>query len=306
MTGGHSHSHARSDGGTHRGRLAVAFGITLAVVGAQVVGAVVTGSLALLVDTAHLLVDASGLALALFAAHLALRPPTPRRTWGFRRAEVLAALAQAALLFGVGVFVLVEAFRRLREPPDIPGGELVVFGVVGLVGNLAALAVLAGRRTASLNLRAAYLEVLNDALGSLAVIVAAVVIATTGWQGADTVAALAIGALILPRALRLLRDASAVLLESTPPGLDLDEVRDHLLGLEHVREIHDVHASLITTGLPQLSAHVVVESGCFSDGHAGRILDELQECVATHFGIEHTTFQVEPDTHPEHEHPTHA
>ncbi|WP_418275313.1 cation diffusion facilitator family transporter [Isoptericola jiangsuensis] len=306
MSAGHDHPHTHADASTHRGRLAVAFGITLAVVAAQVVGAVVTGSLALLVDTAHLLVDASGLALALFAAHLALRPPTVRRTWGFRRAEVLAALAQAALLLGVGVFVLVEAVQRLSDPPQIPGTELVVFGVVGLVGNLAALAVLAGRRRANLNLRAAYLEVLNDALGSLAVIVAAVVITTTGRQGADTVAALVIGALVLPRAVRLLRDASAVLLESTPPGLDLDDVRRHLLRVEHVREIHDVHASLIATGLPQLSAHVVVDAGCFSDGHAARILDELQECVAAHFDVEHTTFQVEPDTHPEHEHPTHA
>ncbi|WP_402463344.1 cation diffusion facilitator family transporter [Isoptericola aurantiacus] len=299
-----AHDHGKAE--THRGRLAVALGITSAVVVAQVVGALVTGSLALLADTVHLLVDASGLALALFAAHVALRPPTARRTWGFRRAEVLAALAQAAVLLAVGVFVLVEAVQRLRTPPDIPGTELVVFGAVGLVGNLAAMAVLMGRRDANLNLRAAFLEVVNDALGSLAVIVAAVVIATTGWQYADTVAALAIGALILPRAVRLLRDASAVLLESTPVGLDLDEVRVHLLRVEHVSEIHDVHASLIATGLPQLSAHVVVESGCFRDGHAGRILDELQDCVRDHFGVEHTTFQVEPETHPGHEHPTHA
>jgi cobalt-zinc-cadmium efflux system protein len=298
------HSHAPPEGG-HRGRLATALAITAGVVVAQAVGVVVTGSLALLVDTAHLLVDASGLGIALLAAHLARRPPTARRTWGYRRAEVLAALAQAAVLLVVGAVVLVEAVRRLREPAEVPGTELVVFGVVGLVGNLAALGVLASRRSASLNLRAAFLEVLNDALGSLAVVVAAVVIATTGWQRADTVAALLIGALILPRALRLLREAAAVLLESTPPGLDLDEVRTHLLRVEHVREVHDVHASLIATGLPQLSAHAVVDSACFRDGHAGRILDELQECVRDHFGIEHTTFQVEPDTHPEHEHTTH-
>lgn len=299
------HSHGPPEDG-HRGRLAIAFGITASIVVAQAVGVVVTGSLALLVDTAHLLVDAGGLGIALVAAHVAARPPTARRTWGFRRAEVLAALAQAAVLLAVGVFVVVEAVQRLREPATIPGPELVVFGAIGLVGNLAALAVLAARRSASLNLRAAFLEVLNDALGSVAVIVAAVVITTTGWQYADTVAALVIGALILPRAVRLLHETAAVLLESTPPGLDLDEVRTHLLRVEHVREIHDVHASLIATGLPQLSAHVVVDTGCFRDGHAGRILDELQDCVRDHFGVEHTTFQVEPDTHPEHEHPTHA
>ncbi len=303
----HDHGPSPAGGDDHRGRLAVAFAITAAIVVAQVVGAVVTGSLALLVDTAHLLTDAGGLGLALFAAHLALRPPSPRRTWGFRRAEVLAALAQAAVLLAVGVVVVVEAVRRLADPPEIPSTELVVFGAVGLAGNVAALAVLAGRRSASLNLRAAFLEVLNDALGSVAVIVAAVVIATTGWQRADTVAALAIGALVLPRALRLLREASSVLLESTPPGLDLEEVRTHLLRVEHVRSVHDVHASLIATGLPTLSAHVVVDAACFTDGHAGRILDELQECVATHFAVPvtHSTFQVEPHTHPDHEHPTH-
>ncbi|MCA5894244.1 cation diffusion facilitator family transporter [Isoptericola sp. NEAU-Y5] len=304
MGAGHDHAHGATD---HRGRLAAAFGITVVVLLAQAVGAVVTGSLALLVDTAHMLTDAGGLALALFAAHLSLRPPSAQRTWGFRRAEVLAALAQAAVLLVVGVYVLVEAVLRLLEPPEIPATELVVFGIVGLVGNLTAMAVLASRRDANLNLRAAFLEVANDALGSVAVIVAAVVISTTGWQGADAVAALVIGALILPRAVRLLRAATSVLLESTPPGLDLDEVREHLLRVDHVRGVHDVHASLIATGLPTLSAHVVVDSACFNDGHAGRILDELQECVATHFdvSVEHSTFQVEPDTHPEHEHPTH-
>ncbi|MFE6967915.1 cation diffusion facilitator family transporter [Isoptericola sp. NPDC057653] len=305
MTHDHDHAHAAAD---HRGRLAVAFGITALILVAQAVGALLTGSLALLVDTAHMLTDAGGLALALFAAHLSLRPPSSQRTWGYRRAEVLAALAQATVLLVVGVYVLVEAVLRLAHPPEIPSGQLVVFGVIGLVGNLASMGVLAGRRDANLNLRAAFLEVVNDALGSVGVIVAAVVIATTGWQRADSVAALLIGALILPRAVRLARAAGSVLLESAPPGLDLEQVRAHLLRVEHVRDVHDVHASLIATGLPILSAHVVVDSGCFTDGHAGRILDELQECVATHFdvAVEHSTFQVEPDTHPGHEHPTHA
>lgn len=304
MTVGHDHSHAH-EAADHRGRLAAAFGISAAILLVQLAGAVLTGSLALLVDTVHMLTDVGGLGLALFAAHLSLRPPSPRRTWGLRRAEVLAALAQAAILLVVGVYVLVQTVLRLLDPPEIPSTELVVFGAVGLLGNVVALAVLAGGRGASLNLRAAFLEVLNDALGSVGVIVAAVVIATTGWQRADAVAALLIGALILPRALKLLREAGAVLLESTPPGLDLGEVRTHLMRVEHVREVHDVHASLIATGLPVLSAHVVVDSGCFTDGHAGRILDELQACVAEHFDVEHSTFQVEPDTHPEHEHPTH-
>lgn len=307
---GHDHDHAPAAGGAedHRGRLAIAFAITATILIAEVVGALITGSLALLVDAAHMLTDAGGLALALFAAHLSLRPATPQRTWGYRRAEVLAALAQSAILLAVGVYVLVEGIGRLWSPPEIASTELVVFGVIGLVGNVASMLVLASRRSANFNLRAAFLEVVNDALGSVAVIVAAIVIATTGWQRADAIAGLLIGFLILPRAAKILRETAAVLLESTPPGLDLDDVRQHLLGVEHVREVHDVHASLIATGLPVISAHVVVENECFQNGHAGHILDQLQECVATHFAIavEHSTFQLEPTSHPEHEHPSHA
>jgi cobalt-zinc-cadmium efflux system protein len=301
-------SHSHSGGAeSHRGRLGIAFAITAGILLAEVVGALVTGSLALVVDAAHMLTDAGGLALALFAAHLSLRPPTSHRTWGYRRAEVLAALGQSAVLLAAGVYVLVEGIQRLWSPPEIASGELVVFGVIGLAGNVAALAVLAPRRSASFNLRAAFLEVVNDALGSVAVIAAAIIIATTGWQQADAIAGLLIGLLILPRAVKLLGETASVLLESTPPGLDLDDVRAHLLEVQHVREVHDVHASLIATGLPVLSAHVVVENECFKDGHAGHILDQLQDCLATHFAIsvEHSTFQLEPATHLEHEHRSH-
>lgn len=301
----HHHGHGGAD---HRGRLAVALGITSTVLVAQAVGAVLTGSLALLVDTAHMLTDAGGLVMALVAAHLTRRPATARRTWGYRRAEVLAALAQAAVLLAVGIYVVVEGVQRLVDPPEVPSTELVVFGIIGLVANLAALGVLAGNRRANLNLRAAFLEVLNDALGSVGVIVAAVVIATTGWQQADAVAGLLIGALIVPRAFRLLRETGAVLLESTPPGLDLDAVRTHLLGVDHVRDVHDLHASLVATGLPVITAHVVVDDGCFADGHTARILDQLQECLATHFpiAVEHSTFQLEPVAHRGHEHLGHS
>ncbi len=302
----HHHHHGPTGGG-ERNRLAVAFGVTAAILVAQAAGAAITGSLALLVDTAHMLTDAAGLLVALTAANLMRRPPTARRTWGFLRAEVLAALFQSAVLLAVGVYVLVEGVRRLASPPEVPAGELVVFGVIGLVGNLVSLAVLAGGRGRSLNMRAAFLEVLNDALGSVGVIVAAVVIATTGWLQADAVAGLLIGALIVPRAVTLLREASSVLLETTPPGLDLDAVREHLLRIEHVRAVHDLHASLIATGLPVLSAHVVVDSGCFTEGDIPAILDALQECVATHFdvAVEHSTFQIEPVAHEDHEAPGH-
>ncbi|AEI13511.1 cation diffusion facilitator family transporter [Cellulomonas gilvus] len=307
MSHDHGHAHGHGHGHDDRRRLAIAFGITATILVAQALGALLTGSLALLVDTAHMLTDAAGLLIALVAATLAARPPTPRRTWGFRRAEVLAALAQSAVLLAVGVYVLVEGVRRLVEPPAIAPRELVVFGVVGLVGNVVALLVLARGRSSSLNLRAAFLEVVNDALGSVGVIVAAVVIATTGWLQADAVAGLLIGALILPRALTILREATAVLLETTPPGLDLADVRRHLLEVEHVSDVHDLHASLIATGLPVLSAHVVVDARCFSTGHVPHILDTLQECVATHFdvAVEHSTFQIEPAAHAAHEAPGH-
>lgn len=183
---GHDHDHGPPGAGGHRTRLAIAFAITTTILLAQAVGALITGSLALLVDTAHMLTDAGGLLLALFAASLSLRPPTPRRTWGFRRAEVLAALAQAAVLLAVGIYVLVEGVQRLFDPPEIASNELIVFGIIGLVGNITSMLVLSSGRSANFNMRAAFLEVVNDALGSAAVIVAAIVIATTGWQQAST------------------------------------------------------------------------------------------------------------------------
>lgn len=290
----HGHDHAAT--GTNRRRLAIAFGIIATVLVAEVIGAIITGSLALLVDAAHMLVDAGGLLVALLAARLMERAATSRRTWGLRRAEVLAATLQAAVLLGVGIFVIIEAVQRVGAPAEIAGAELLVFGVIGLVANIVALLVLAGGRGANLNMRAAFLEVLNDALGSVAVIVAAIVIMTTGWQPADSIAALVVGALIIPRTLRLLRDAVDVLLESVPRGINLDEVRQHLLDEDHVVDVHDLHISQIATGLPVLTAHVVVESGCFHDGHAPEITAALQRCVAKHFpvAIDHATFQLEP------------
>lgn len=304
----HQHHHGGPGDQTNRRRLAVAFGTTAVVFVAQAIGAALTGSLALLVDTGHMLTDVAGLGVALFAASLALRPPSPRRTWGFRRAEVLAALAQAAVLLAVGIYALIEGIGRLVGPAQAPGPGLLVFGIVGLVGNLVALLVLAGGRSASLNLRAAFLEVANDALGSVAVIVAAVVIATTGWQRADAVAGLLIAVLILPRAARLLADSANVLLEATPAGIDLDQVRARLLEVENVEAVHDLHASLVATGLPTISAHVVVRDACFRDGHAPPVLDALQRCVATEFAVPmaHSTFQLEPAEHARHEAPTHA
>lgn len=305
---GHDHRAAARVGGTHRKRLAVALGITVVIFLAEIAGSIVTGSLALLVDAGHMLTDAGGLVMALAAASLAGRAPTSRRTWGFVRAEVLAATAQAAVLLAVGIYAIIEGTQRLFSPPEVSPSGVLVFGILGLVGNIAAIAVLHRSRSANLNLRAAFLEVLSDALGSLAVIAGAIVIATTGWTRADAVAGMLISAFIIPRALILLRETANVLLESTPRGLDLDAVRRHILDLPHVRSVHDLHASQVATGLPILSAHVVVEESCFFDGHAPRMLDELQACVAEHFDIsvEHSTFQIEPATHPDHEHASHT
>lgn len=304
--GAHAHSHgAHSDGaGAALPRLAVAFALTAVIVVAQAVGSVVTGSLALLTDTAHAVADASGLLVALIAAVIVRRPASSARTWGFARIEVIAALAQSTLLVVVGTYAAIEGIRRLSSPPEVPSTELLVFGIIGLVANVVGLLVLAGGRGSSLSLRAAFLEVLGDALGSVGVIVAAIVIATTGFQRADALAGLFIAALIVPRALRLLRETFRILMEYTPSGVDLDEVRRHVLELDHVLEVHDLHASMIGSGLPILSAHVVVRDECFDCGHAPQILTDIRACVAGHFPVsfEHSTIQLETRSVREAEH----
>jgi cobalt-zinc-cadmium efflux system protein len=301
---GHDHGHSpAATGSAYRRRLTVVLALTASVLLAEIVGAVITGSLALLADAGHMLTDAAGLVMALLAAHLMAKPATDKRTWGFQRAETLAASAQAVLLLAVGIYVLIEGIRRLFEPPEIASTGMLVFGVVGVVGNAVSVTLLATSRSSNLNLRAAFLEVLNDAVGSVAVIVAAIVIATTGWTRADAVVSLLIGVLILPRTVALLRDTGRVLLESTPTGLDLDSVRQHILDVAHIRGVHDLHASQIATGMPVLSAHVVVDDECFYDGHLATLLDDLQSCVAEHFpvSVEHSTFQFEQASHIQHE-----
>ncbi|HEU5000411.1 MAG TPA: cation diffusion facilitator family transporter [Lapillicoccus sp.] len=301
-TDGHGHSHAPPD---HRGRLAVVLAITSVVLVAEVIGAILSGSLALIADAGHMLSDVAGLSLAWFAATLARRPASDQRTWGYRRAEVLAAAGQAAVLLAVGGFVLVEGVRRLFEPPDVASSLMVVFGVIGLVGNAVSIAVLARARSSNLNMRAAFLEVVNDALGSVAVIVAAVVIALTGWLQADAVASILIGSLILPRTVRLLRESIDVLMESTPKHIDLSAVRARLLATPHVHDVHELHVSQVATGLPVLTAHVVVDETCFDDGDLPRMLDQIQGRLARDFSLQHSTIQFEAAGHAAHEHPEH-
>lgn len=280
-----------------RRRLLIAFSFVASIVVVQLIGAWLSGSLALLVDLVHSFVDSSGLLIAVVAVTLIARPPSNERTWGYRRLESLAALAQGLLLLGVSIYAIIDGIRRWAAPPEVAAGPLLIVAALSLALNVAAMLALAAGRKASLNMRAAFLEVLVDALGTLAVMVSAILILTTGYTRADTLAAFLIAALIIPRAVILLRDAVRILMDFTPAGLDLDEVRRHMLAVDHVIDVHDLHASTVASGLPTLSAHVVLDDSCFSDGHAIEILDGLRRCIAEDFevSIEHTTFQLETE-----------
>ena len=237
--------------------------------------------------------DVAGIALALGAIWVASRPASDARTFGWYRAEILAAAINAVLLFGVAMFVLWEAWQRWNDPPEVEGGLMMVVAVVGLVANLVSVRLLRGPGGRSLNMRGAYLEVLGDLLGSIAVIVAAVVIAVTGLTRADAIASVVIALMILPRTWSLLREAVDVLLEATPKGVDLDEVRRHMLDSPGVQAVHDLHVWTITSGMNVISAHVVMGP----DGDPGAMLDHLGECLSGDFDIDHSTFQLETPEH---------
>ncbi|MGX1911985.1 cation diffusion facilitator family transporter [Streptomyces phaeochromogenes] len=309
MGAGHSHGHAHgADGGgggtaaaAYRGRLRVALCITLTVMVVEIVGGIVANSLALVADAAHMATDALGLAMALLAIHFAGRPPSGNRTFGYARAEILAALANCLLLLGVGGYVLYEAIQRFVTPAETEGGLTAVFGLIGLVANMISLSLLMRGQKDSLNVRGAFLEVAADALGSLAVLVSAVLVLTTGWQAADPVASIVIGLMIVPRTWKLLRETLNVLLEAAPEDVDMAAVRSHIHALPGVEGVHDLHAWTITSGLPVLSAHVVVGAEALDTIGHERMLHELRSCLGEHFDVEHCTFQLEPDGHAAHE-----
>jgi len=306
---GHGHGHDHGAGtatGRHRRRLIAVLAVSAGVFVLQVIGGLLSGSLALLADAGHVLTDSTGLIIALIAASLAARPATPNRTFGLQRVEILAALSNGLLLVGIAVWVLIQAVQRWSEPEQVDSDLMLGVAVVGAVANTAGLLILRGGKDESLNLRGAYLEVLGDLIGSIAVIVAAVVIAVTGWVRADAVASLAIVVLILPRAWSLLRDVVDVLLEAAPKGVDLAMVREHIRTLPGVVDVHDLHAWTITSGVPVLSAHVVVDDACLAEGRSGEVLDRLGECLGHHFDVEHCTFQLEPVGHAAHEGARHA
>lgn len=298
---GHSHDHgligAATATGKHRKRLVWVLVITLSVVVVQLVGAFVSGSLALLADSGHMLTDATGVAIALIASLIAGLPATSKRTFGYLRVEILAALANGIVLGVIAVVIFVEAIRRFGEEVEIATTPMIVAATIGGLANLVSLLILQSGQKESLNVRGAYLEVMGDLLGSIAVIVAGVIIIFTGYGWVDQVASIVIALIILPRAYSLLRDVVSVLLESTPRGLDLDEVRRHMLAVPGVTEVHDLHAWTITSGVPALSAHVTVTDAMWSEREYHAVLDELKACLREHFDSDHTTLQIEPEGH---------
>jgi len=282
--GGHAH-----DRGTSRRRLAITLSLVTAYMVAEVIGGFATNSLALLADAGHMLSDAGALALSLFAMWLAERPPTARRTYGYYRTEILAALANGATLVAVSLFIFVEAWERFRSPPEVQGALMMWVAAGGLAVNLVGLWILNAGRGESLNVQGAWLHVLTDALGSVGAIAGGAMIWVFGWAWADPAVSVLIGLLVIFSSWNLLKETVAVLMESAPAGIDVDEVRRVMAGVAGVTGVHDLHVWSITTGMVAMSAHVRVE-----DGQVGReILRELRERLRDRFGIDHATIQLE-------------
>ncbi|WP_431280241.1 cation diffusion facilitator family transporter [Leifsonia poae] len=294
----HNHGHA-----ANRNRLLIAIGIVATVLVVEVVGAWLSGSLSLLADAGHMLSDLTGLIVALMATVVAARPPSDRQTFGYQRAEVFGALINGLILLVVAVTVTIGAITRLVTVADaeVQSVPMLIVAVIGLVANAGALLLLRPAAEHSINMRGAYLEVLGDLIGSVTVIVAAVVILFTGFVPADAIASLLIAVLIVPRAFMLLRDVVRVLSEAAPADTDVAEIRDHIRSTKGVVAVHDVHVWAITSGAPVFTAHVVVEPEIFRSGKTGELLDELSGCLSKHFDVEHSTFQLEPAEHAAHE-----
>ncbi len=301
---GHGHGHGVGVGADRR-YLWAALLLLLAFMVGEVVAAVASGSLALLSDAGHMLSDVGAIAAALWAMRLAARPTSDTWTFGWKRAEIISAAGNGITLLVVAGIIAVEAVRRLVHPPEVEGGIVLAVALVGVVVNIVAAWVLARANRSSLNVEGAYQHILTDLYGFIGTVVAGVVILVTGWTQADPIASLVVVALMLRAAYGLLRDSGRVLLEGVPEGMDLTEVRRHLLEPEHVLDVHDLHVWTVTSGLPTLSCHVVLDDTCFRDGHAPALLDELQACLHGHFDVEHSTFQLEPASHAAHEPGTH-
>jgi cobalt-zinc-cadmium efflux system protein len=296
VTHDHSHGHSHGHGGHSHGEnpqnsraLAAALAITAAYTVAEVIGGLITGSLALLADAGHMLSDNFSLGLALFAFWLSAKPPTPDRSFGYKRAEILAALVNGVTLVAISIWIFYEAYRRFLAPPEILGGWMMAVAVMGLFVNVAAAWVLMRSEAESLNLQGALRHILADLAGSVGVIAAALVIVLTGWLYADPIISILIGFLVLASSWKLLRDSVSILLEQSPPGMDAEEVGRKMVSLEGVEDVHDLHVWTITSGFPALAAHVLV--GNDEDCHERR--RELEKMIYREFGIEHTTLQVD-------------
>jgi cobalt-zinc-cadmium efflux system protein len=306
-THGHGDGHSHGiDAGADRRYVLTALLLLTAFVVAEVVVAFGSGSLALLSDAGHMLSDVGALAAALWAMRLAARPAAGAWTFGWKRAEILSAAGNGVTLLVVSGVVGIEAIRRLIHPPEVAGGPVLVVALVGVAVNIAAAWILGKANRSSLNVEGAFQHILTDLYGFAGTVIAAIVILTTGYTRADAIASLLVVGLMLRAAWGLLRDSGRVLLEVAPAGLDLADVRSQLLAAEHVHDVHDLHVWTVTSDLPALSAHVVVDDSCFSDGHTPRLLDELQHRLVGSFDVTHSTFQFEPASHAAHEGETHA
>ncbi len=292
-------------GADHR-RLALALGLVLTYMATEAVVGLLTSSLALLSDAAHMLTDAGAIAGAMWALRLAHRPSTPTWSYGLKRAEILSAAANGVTLLVVGFLLLVGALQRLAHPSSVDALPMLLVALSGVVVNTAATWVVAKGDRRSLNIQGVFRHMVTDLYAIGATVAAAAVILATGWDRADPVASLVIVVLVLKAAWGLLRASAHILLEGTPETMDLDEVRQHLLELPEVVAVHDLHAWTLTSDLPALTAHVVVTDECLNNGTMPRLLDLLQDCLAAHFDVEHSTFQVEAATHTDHEAPTHS
>lgn len=306
MTAGHAHEHVSLVQAGNRRAIRLALGLISGFLVAEVCVGVLARSLALLADAGHMLADAGALAGALWAIRLAARPATARWSYGLKRAEILSAAANGVVLAAVALAVLVEAVQRLVRPGPVAGGDVLAVALAGIVVNGAATAVLARADRRSMNVEGAFQHVMTDAAGFLATAAAGLVIVLTGFRRADAIASLAVVALMVRAAWGLLGASGRVLLEGTPDDVDLGAVRRSLLGASrHVVEVHDLHAWTLTSSLPAISAHVVVDDSCFADGHAPQILDALQAALLGRFDVEHSTLQLEVAGHAEHEQGTH-
>jgi cobalt-zinc-cadmium efflux system protein len=301
---GKAHQHLPGPDADRR-LLRAALILLAAFVVAEVVIAVTARSLALLSDAGHMLADVGAIGGALWAIRLAARPPVGPWTFGWKRAEIIAAAVNGITLLVVAGIVTVQAVERLVHPAHVRGGPVLAVALAGIAVNLVAARLLAGASRSSLNVAGAFRHVLTDLYGFLGTAAAAVIIIVTGYTRADAIAALLVVVLMVRAAWSLLRDSGRILLEAAPEDMNLDDVRAHLLATSHVRDVHDLHVWTVTSSLPALSAHVIVDDSCFSDGHVPMLLDQLQACLAGHFDVEHSTFQLEAATHAAHEPGTH-